>query len=53
MGIGILLGGMSRTISYGYDTPGKSKEPWNTLQPTDKNGIVKITIVWYAWGIDS
>ena len=48
-----IIGGMSRTISYGYDTPGKSKEPWNTLQPTDKNGIVKITIVWYAWGIDS
>lgn len=25
-------------------------KPWDTLQPADKNGIVKITIIGYAWG---
>ena len=47
------VGTMSRPASYAYGTSGKSMEPWNTLQPTDKNGIVKITIVGYAGGIDS
>ena len=38
------VGIMSRPVSYAYGTSGKSMEPWNTLQPTDKNGIVRITI---------
>ena len=42
---------MGYPVSYAYGTPGKSMEPWNTLQPADKNGIVKITIVEYAWGV--
>lgn len=35
---------MGRPVSYAYGTSGKSMEPWNTLQPTDKNGIVRITV---------
>lgn len=38
------VGIMSRPVSYAYGTSGKSMEPWNTLQPTDKNGIVRITV---------
>lgn len=35
---------MGRPVSYAYGTSGKSMEPWNTFQPTDKNGIVRITV---------
>ena len=42
---------MGEPVSYAYGTSGRSMEPWNTLQPADKNGIVKITIVGYAWGV--
>ena len=44
---------MGEPVSYAYGTSGRSMEPWNTLQPTDKNGIVKITIVGYTWGVGS
>lgn len=42
------VGIMSRRVSYAYGTSGRSMEPWNTLQPADKNGIVRITIDDYA-----
>ncbi len=45
------LGLMSSGDTYKYGTPGKSMKPWDTLQPADKNGIVKITIVGYTWGV--
>lgn len=42
---------MSSPEISGYGDAGKSQEPWNTLQPSDKNGIVRMTIVDYEAGV--
>ena len=44
---------MAYSGTYVYGDPNISLKPWETLQPADKNGFVKITINGYAWGVDS
>lgn len=34
--------------TYGYGEAGKDMSPWSTLQPADKNGIVRFKLVSYA-----
>ena len=34
--------------TYGYGEAGKDMSPWSTLQPADKNGIVRFKLVNYA-----
>lgn len=33
--------------TYGYGEAGKDMSPWSTLQPADKNGIVRFKLVNY------
>ena len=33
--------------TYGYGEAGKDMTPWSTLQPADKNGIVRFKLVDY------
>ena len=42
---------MAYSGTYVYGDPNISLKPWETLQPADKNGIVKITIVGYVGGV--
>ena len=42
---------MAYSGTYVYGDPNISTKPWDTLQPADKNGFVKVTINGYAWGI--
>lgn len=41
------VGGVSNGVSYAFGEAGKPTTPWTTLEPADKNGIVKIVIAEY------
>ena len=46
------VGGVSNGVSFVFGEPGRPTTIWDNLEPTDKNGIVKIRIADYQGGVE-
>ena len=46
------IGGVQNGTTYGYGETGFSTTPWTSLEPTDKNGIVKMRVTDYPGGVE-
>ena len=45
------VGGVTEGVSYAMGDAGQPTTPWTSLEPSDKNGIVKIRIADYQGGV--
>ena len=45
------VGGVTEGVSYAIGDAGQPTTPWTSLEPSDKNGIVKIRIADYQGGV--
>ena len=46
------IGGVQNGTTYGYGETGFSIAPWTSLEPADKNGIVKMRVTDYPGGVE-
>ena len=46
------VGGVTEGVSYAMGDAGQPTTPWTSLEPSDKNGIVKIRIADYQGGVE-
>lgn len=46
------IGGVTNATTYGYGEASFPTTPWTSLEPSDKNGIVKIRITDYQGGVE-
>ena len=46
------IGGVQNGTTYGYGETGFSIAPWTSLEPADKNGIVKMKVTDYSGGVE-
>lgn len=46
------VGGVTEGVSYAMGDAGQPTTPWTSLEPSDKNGIVKIRITDYQGGVE-
>lgn len=46
------IGGVQNGTTYGYGVTGFSTTPWTSLEPADKNGIVKMRVTDYPGGVE-